>query len=172
MRKEPFPYHHSQALTGHRKCGASCWYPFYSCHRHWRRWARTNTNPGFPWCSSNTHTSICRDFHLRGNREKWKFNRWSMRAAEIAERSSCTLRLSVVRLGNHLIEILFLSLNHTGVNLQLQSKFCYFIPALYTHGLKNGHQLRNSHKTNCSRRKRRDVKVRINVHKRGRSEAT
>lgn len=94
IRREPFPYHHrtknSQALTGHRKCPASCWYPFYSCHRHWSKWAWINTKLGLTWCSSITHMSICGDFRLRGNHGKWKFNIWSMRAAKIMERNSCT----------------------------------------------------------------------------------
>lgn len=93
------------------------------------------------------------------------YGQWGLRRSW--ERGSCTLRRSVAHLGNHLSEILHLSLNHAEVNLQLQSKFWYFIPALYTHGLKNGHQLRNGQKTNCSRRKRTGVRVRINVHRKG-----
>lgn len=79
-----------------------------------------NTKLGFMWGSSMTHMIICGGFYLRGNREKWKFNIWSMRAAEPWKRTIPLLRLSVALLDNCLIEILFLSLNLTpGVNLQL-----------------------------------------------------
>lgn len=108
--------------------------------------SQTSKQVGLDKCRTQPHVALLHYTRQYVEISAWKgtmkngnstYGRWGLQKSWRG--TVALLGLSVAFLGNCLIEILFLSLNLTaGENLQLQSMFWYFLPALYTDGWRMG----------------------------------